>query len=273
MGREKDLSGKVFENLTFIKKIDKKWEVRCSCGNVKYYLAKTFGKIKSCGCTRKNINKKNIEKAHIKLYKGKYSKLKKMYKKEYSDGDILFEDFLNLSFKNCYYCNKEPSNLCKNTNKLFGEDVYYNGLDRIDNNLGHYKNNVVPCCKYCNIMKSTYSIDNFKDWLIKINRFNFVLSESAEILKLKRIWKEVYFDITFKQFSYLSQLNCYYCGIKPGNKINNTYYNGLDRINNNLDHNINNVVPCCKRCNFAKNNRSIDEFYDHINKIKINLGL
>lgn len=64
-------------------------------------------------------------------------------------------------------------------------------------------------------------------------------------------------------------MNCKYCNAIPANKINaylgprylpeakeNGYfvYNGLDRVNNDLPHTLENCVPCCKFCNFAKNN-------------------
>lgn len=35
---------------------------------------------------------------------------------------------------------------------------------------------------------------------------------------------------------------CYYCGLEPSG--------GLDRIDNSKGHEINNVRPCCEKCNF-----------------------
>ena len=59
---------------------------------------------------------------------------------------------------------------------------------------------------------------------------------------------------------------CYYCGITGGN-ITKTYNksrylanNGIDRKDNTLPYTIDNVVPCCKRCNQAKNDMSFEEF-------------
>ena len=39
--------------------------------------------------------------------------------------------------------------------------------------------------------------------------------------------------------------NCSYCD----NKINEL---GIDRIDNKMGYTLNNVVPCCSRCNFMK---------------------
>jgi hypothetical protein len=85
----------------------------------------------------------------------------------YADGDLTFERFIYLTQQNCFYCGAKPSNK-KNLYKTGGKkvlasktaaekakiaDFIYNGLDRVDNNRGHYENNVVPCCKLCNQAK------------------------------------------------------------------------------------------------------------------------
>lgn len=43
--------------------------------------------------------------------------------------------------------------------------------------------------------------------------------------------------------------------------------NGLDRIDSNKEYTLDNVVPCCKWCNYAKNSMTVEEFKNHINKI------
>ncbi len=37
-------------------------------------------------------------------------------------------------------------------------------------------------------------------------------------------------------------------------------YNGIDRLDNALGYTLDNCVPCCKRCNQAKNNMGLKEF-------------
>ena len=67
---------------------------------------------------------------------------------------------------------------------------------------------------------------------------------------------------------------CYYCGQVPSNKMkicgqNQPYaYNGLDRIDNNRGYVPDNVVPCCKRCNKAKSNKTKEEFLNWVHDIK-----
>lgn len=94
-------------------------------------------------------------------------------------------------------------------------------------------------------------------------------------------------DLSFEDFMLLSQKLCHYCGAHPSNKRNmfkykrsagrscsdfavkhgDFIYNGLDRKNNNLPHNKNNIVPCCWRCNNAKGTRTLREFKAWIRKV------
>jgi len=104
------------------------------------------------------------------------------------------------------------------------------------------------------------------------------------ISSARKIWRHTYMDgnITFDDFYRLSQLPCYYCGDVPYNEYNISQvdktsdyqrihgkfiYNGLDRIDNAKGHTLDNVVTCCKRCNWMKNNTPQKEFILHIHKM------
>lgn len=93
----------------------------------------------------------------------------------------------------------------------------------------------------------------------------------------RRVWRANYQDgISFEDFNRISQMVCHYCGAKPNNVQNsalqdkkssqfakdngNFVYNGLDRIDSSLPHTLDNVVPCCKWCNYAKRERTTTEF-------------
>jgi len=76
-------------------------------------------------------------------------------------------------------------------------------------------------------------------------------------------------DLTEEQFEEITQQDCYYCGAKPNNNSKgnhgnngNYIYNGLDRIDNFKGYTKDNIVPCCKTCNFAKRDLTIQEFKD-----------
>jgi len=65
------------------------------------------------------------------------------------------------------------------------------------------------------------------------------------------------FDLTEKQFDDIATQACHYC-----NKENTT--RGLDRVDNSRGYLMDNVVSCCKTCNFMKHTLGQDEFFAHI---------
>lgn len=98
----------------------------------------------------------------------------------------------------------------------------------------------------------------------------------------RTVWRKTYKDIKFEDFYRISQMDCYYCGLEPSNKCKDGLhdkksseirkeavfvYNGLDRVNSEEGHSIDNVVPCCWPCNYAKRDRTISQFTDWIIKI------
>jgi len=80
--------------------------------------------------------------------------------------------------------------------------------------------------------------------------------------------------LDFPTFYALSQQPCDYCGRLPHRSYNRGKrkggeftYNGLDRVDNNKAHTVDNVVPCCWDCNDMKGSRTRDEFISHIERI------
>lgn len=89
--------------------------------------------------------------------------------------------------------------------------------------------------------------------------------------------KNVTFDLNKKDFKTIINSDCYYCGEKPSRIRKTQYntgsikYNGIDRVNNNKGYTKENCVSCCKFCNIAKNNESLDYFLSKVEKIYNNL--
>lgn len=128
-----------------------------------------------------------------------------------------------------------------------------------------------------------------------IKTAKLMLSNDPRITSAKNIFNKYKDgDLTFEQFLKLSQLPCHYCETLPTNSNiynrykhrKNTvldvksdgdfYYNGLDRLDSLRGHDFDNVVPCCKWCNYAKLDRTYEQFiiwvgkvYDTISKKKI----
>ena len=122
----------------------------------------------------------------------------------------------------------------------------------------------------------------YKEAMIKNNRkrrLNYGTANMRQIItSYKRHAKRrgLEYNLTEEQFSEITKKDCHYCGAKPNNIKNNCHYNGkyiyngLDRIDNKKGYMIDNVVPCCKRCNTAKNNSTLQEFRDWIKRLILN---
>lgn len=69
--------------------------------------------------------------------------------------------------------------------------------------------------------------------------------------------KAIPFTLDFLEFKELIQRDCIYCGSSPDNLYKGARgyrmpYQGLDRLNNSEGYTLENVVPCCEKCNAIK---------------------
>lgn len=177
MSNFKDLSGNRFSRLVVINRVQtpshiKKsgrayWLCRCDCGKEKIICSENLnsGKIKSCGCYKREMSSKPFGESAINA---RYS----AYKHDAKNRNIVFfltkEYFIKLSQGNCFYCNSKPSKIEKN--KFNRGDFIYNGIDRIDNNKGYINGNVVSCCTVCNRAKREMTINEFYAWIDRLTR-------------------------------------------------------------------------------------------------------
>ena len=65
------------------------------------------------------------------------------------------------------------------------------------------------------------------------------------------------------EYNRLCRLSCRYCGYTPTEFDRN----GVDRLDNDKGYTDENVVPCCKFCNVAKMQMTVEEFEQHIRRI------
>jgi hypothetical protein len=61
---------------------------------------------------------------------------------------------------NCHYCEAPPV--------LDNRKLVRNGIDRVDSSKGYVTDNVVPCCRDCNVAKSDLSKAEFLNLVEKI---------------------------------------------------------------------------------------------------------
>lgn len=87
--------------------------------------------------------------------------------------------------------------------------------------------------------------------------------------------RDLEFNLTRHDFARLTSMPCHYCGSEPsqsfkGRNNNGPYtYNGIDRSDNSLGYSLENCVPCCKICNYAKRNMKLEEFTSWIDRLVI----
>lgn len=151
-----DLTGQKFNKWTVISRANNKtvpskqkkthWTCKCECGTVKdvYMDSLKSGKSKSCGCNWGKPDGEAAKRQTFNLYRGG-AKIRGF------SFNLNEKEFIHLTSQKCFYCNSEPSN--RSGGKKSNGYYHYNGLDRIDNTKGYELDNVVTCCKNCNLAK------------------------------------------------------------------------------------------------------------------------
>ncbi len=273
---------------------------KCDCGEFREVPSKNLknGDARSCGCSRRKYHPS--ESSAKLVYRAKYSDGDLSFE-DFMKLSALNCHYCNLppsNNRNMFLTTKTNTEF-----SLTNGNFNYNGLDRIDSNFPHNFNNLVPACSMCNKAKSDMAVEEFKKFIFKsynyINLdlkfignsskyFNLTIDTSQRnriyhpaISSAKRVHNGYNDgDLTFEYFLKITQHNCVYCGIEPNNNCNahekrsdasqyardngNFIYNGLDRLDSSKGHNVDNVVPCCHSCNWAKGDKSVEEYKEWI---------
>ena len=70
--------------------------------------------------------------------------------------------------QNCHYCGEKPKELLADKQRNASDIPFKrNGIDRVDNSKGYTIDNVIPCCRNCNIAKSTMSYSEYTNFIIQ----------------------------------------------------------------------------------------------------------
>ncbi len=130
------------------------WACRCECGAVRNVYAGHLrnGHTVSCGCPRRQVTYKHLE-----------NKVYCTYRSGAKNRNLSFElskeQFKQFLYSDCYYCGSPPVNKMTYKDKF----IMYNGVDRKNNSRGYTLDNVVPCCRRCNLAKKESSLEEFID--------------------------------------------------------------------------------------------------------------
>jgi len=89
-------------------------------------------------------NKKYRDKPKSKYDTYKYNAGRRGY-----DFNLTYEQFMTFWQQDCYYCGSNQETV---------------GIDRVDNTVGYQMDNVVSCCRYCNLAKRAETKEDFINW-------------------------------------------------------------------------------------------------------------
>lgn len=151
-----------------------KYTCKCVCGAI-HCVAGTVlrkGLSRSCGCLVKE-NKGGIpfadrEQPAVNSVIDAYKRNASKRGLEWALTDAICIEIFRSP---CTYCGSPPSNNAYKLRKYaLPVQFQYNGIDRIDSDIGYVENNVVACCFICNRAKRDLSVKAFQTWLDRIVR-------------------------------------------------------------------------------------------------------
>lgn len=91
------------------------------------------------------------------LYVNIINDIKYKAEKRKKDWHLTHEQAFKLITSSCLYCGYTPK---WPTSRV--------GIDRVDNSIGYIEGNCVPCCFTCNSAKGTLSLQEFKNWVLRV---------------------------------------------------------------------------------------------------------
>jgi len=153
------------------------WECECECGNTTVVNNSNLvsGNCRSCGCLHQE-RLKRLHESNIKqdvAFQAIIRDYKRGAKQRGFDFLLTKDQFRQLTKQNCFYCGIEPQRIKdRNGQHVFKNSVYvYNGIDRIDNNVGYVFENCVTCCTECNWAKGTKTQKEFLRWIERMIQY------------------------------------------------------------------------------------------------------
>jgi len=147
------------------------WLCECQCGDELEVEANHLkrGKTRSCGCLARETAKelatalglKNAKNTGTIAARQVYARYKNDARRRGLNFDLSYSEAMSIHKMDCAYCGIKPSTVSRQRGTTF----IYNGIDRVDNNIGYTHSNSVPCCKRCNEIKRNRTYEDFRDWV------------------------------------------------------------------------------------------------------------
>jgi hypothetical protein len=142
---------------------------KCDCGKV--FHVNSASKLKSsgprsCGCAKRKMPRRT------KFGESLRKRVITQYRFNAKNRGLSFEltesEIINLFKQRCHYCGIQPSKTITRDG-LYGEFTY-NGIDRLNNDIGYTVDNCVTCCSKCNYIKGKMSDIELTDWIRRVHK-------------------------------------------------------------------------------------------------------
>lgn len=195
-GKVKDLAGQKFGDLTVIQFIGiraaasghthAEWLCFCDCGNTRTALAYALknGMAKRCvSCKVKTRKVRPALAGDEAAFRVILSKYKNAAKSRGLDFSLSVLEFRTLITQNCWYCGVAPRQVAKTKFRMGAQakgTFTYNGIDRVDSNLGYLTGNVVPSCIECNRAKMDLPAKAFTAWARRLGAYQIQVQNSIQ---------------------------------------------------------------------------------------------
>jgi hypothetical protein len=179
--RRINLAGQVFGKWTVLRlaeRGDKKgdgayWLCRCECGLEVVIHGLSLRHDHTHQCRSCNDKLRTLEESPVNYLIRIYNHNARARDREFA---LSRERCVELFFSCCHYCGIGPSTVFeyrKDAKNKATEHppIMYNGIDRVDSDLGYIEGNVVPCCSVCNMAKNDTPVGDFLGWARRLVMF------------------------------------------------------------------------------------------------------
>lgn len=169
----KSLEGKIFGRLQVISRERKHrttyYKCQCSCGNISTVThTNLLNGTESCGCLIKETRIKERKPLTEVISRAVWTYYKRNAKLRNYEWKLSYEEFIKLINGKCNYCGTEKGNTYNWHYKYETASAGFNGIDRLNNEIGYVLDNCVPCCFTCNAAKGALTLEQFKSWAKKL---------------------------------------------------------------------------------------------------------